>query len=99
MVMKATDMATTGDKTMASTTEITDFQLTQETPKRPSAAPTRPPISACEEEEGRLTLHVKKFQMMAAISAANTVLVLEGSCAIGNAELSCTGDSEGNDAT
>jgi hypothetical protein len=42
---------------------------------------------------------VKKFQMMAAMSAANTVLVLEGSCAFGEAELSCTGDSEGNDAT
>ncbi len=57
---------------MASMTETTDFQLTQDSPNRPIAAPTRPPIRACEEDDGKLTLHVKKFHMIAAISAANT---------------------------
>jgi hypothetical protein len=82
IVKYATHIATTGDKTIASTTETTDFQLTQDSPKSPTAAPTKPPIRACEEDDGKLTLHVKKFHMIAAISAANT------------AEASTNGDDE-----
>src|SRR4051812_11122631 len=46
------------------------------TPAEPdctSAAPTSPPISACDELEGKPSHHVKRFQTIAPISAASTV--------------------------
>jgi hypothetical protein len=72
MQTKATSTATNGDKTIASTTETTDFQLTHDPPNKPTAAPTKPPMRACDDDEGRLMLHVKKFQKIAANSAENT---------------------------
>ena len=72
MKIYATHIATNGDNTIASTTETTDYQFTHDPPNKPTAAPTKPPISACEDDEGRLTLHVKKFQKIAANSAENT---------------------------
>ena len=38
-----------------------------------SAAPTRPPINACEELDGSPSRHVIRFQTIAPISAASTV--------------------------
>ena len=38
-----------------------------------SAAPTRPPISACVELDGRPSHHVSRFQAIAPKSAASTV--------------------------
>ena len=38
-----------------------------------SAAPTRPPISACDDDDGRPSHHVIRFQMIAPITAASTV--------------------------
>ncbi len=72
MQIYATHIATNGDKTIASTTETTEFQFTHDPPNKPTAEPTKPPIRACEDDEGRLTLHVKKFQKIAANSAENT---------------------------
>ena len=49
------------------------------TPSRPDwaiAAPTRPPISACEELEGNPARQVIRFQTIAPISAASTVFSL-----------------------
>src|SRR5215217_1641546 len=40
------------------------------------AAPTRPPISACDELDGRPSHHVIRFQAIAPISAASTVFSL-----------------------
>src|SRR3954470_6933495 len=37
-----------------------------------SAAPTRPPISACEDEDGRPKYQVTKFQTIAPINAEST---------------------------
>src|SRR5919204_147368 len=48
----------------------------QRTPFEPdwtSAAPTRPPISACDELDGRPNHHVRRFQAMAPASAASSV--------------------------
>src|SRR5919197_1240499 len=48
----------------------------QSTPFEPdctSAAPTRPPISACEELDGRPNHHVSRFQAIAPASAASRV--------------------------
>src|ERR671934_610635 len=48
----------------------------QSTPFDPdctSAAPTRPPISACEELDGRPNHHVSRFQAIAPSSAARSV--------------------------
>ena len=39
-------------------------------PPAASAAPTRPPTSACDDEDGRPRYHVKRFQTIAPISAA-----------------------------
>src|SRR5207244_1759918 len=41
-----------------------------------SAEPTRPPISACEELEGSPNHQVRRFQVIAPISAASTVCVV-----------------------
>src|ERR671931_2489314 len=48
----------------------------QRTPFEPdwtSAAPTRPPISACDELDGRPNHQVRRFQAMAPASAASSV--------------------------
>src|SRR5919206_1130798 len=48
----------------------------QRTPFDPdwtSAAPTRPPIRACDELDGRPNHHVRRFQAIAPTSAASTV--------------------------
>src|SRR5881398_2717645 len=50
--------------------------LCQRTPFEPdwtSAAPTRPPISACEELDGRPNHHVRRFHAIAPKSAASNV--------------------------
>ena len=39
-------------------------------PPAASAAPTRPPTSACDDDDGRPSLHVKRFQAIAPKSAA-----------------------------
>ena len=87
MQIYATHIATNGDNTIASTTETTDFQFTHDPPNKPTAAPTKPPIRACEDDEGRLTLHVKKFQKIAANNAENTAVqhqrtLLVGACKV-----------------
>src|SRR5256886_14490246 len=41
-----------------------------------SAAPTSPPISACDELDGRPRHHVIRFQAIAPSSAASTVVVV-----------------------
>src|SRR4051795_653001 len=42
-------------------------------PPDASVAPTIPPISACEEDEGSPTHHVARFQAIAPIRPANTM--------------------------
>ena len=37
------------------------------------AAPTRPPMSACDEDDGRPKYQVIRFQVIAPIRAANTI--------------------------
>ena len=44
-------------------------------PSAASVAPTVPPISACEELEGRPKYQVTRFQAIAPISPANTIVV------------------------
>ena len=39
-------------------------------PPAASAAPTRPPTSACDDDDGRPRYHVKRFQTIAPMSAA-----------------------------
>ena len=49
------------------------------TPAEPdwtSAAPIRPPISACDELDGRPSHQVRRFQAIAPTSAASTVFVV-----------------------
>src|SRR5947209_5603581 len=40
-----------------------------------SAAPTRPPISACDEDDGRPKYQVIRFQVIAPITAAITTVI------------------------
>ncbi len=49
------------------------FHWTPFEPDWTSAAPTSPPISACDELEGRPSHHVRRFQTIAPMSAASTV--------------------------
>src|SRR5215217_8891582 len=42
-------------------------------PSATNAAPTTPPISACDEDDGRPKYHVARFQAMAPISPAKTI--------------------------
>src|SRR5712691_6868593 len=51
-------------------------QSTPFSPDWASAAPTRPPMRACEELEGRPNHQVSRFQAIAPSSAARTVRVL-----------------------
>ena len=43
-------------------------------PAEASAAPTRPPISACDDEDGMPKYQVTRFQTMAPMSAASTTI-------------------------
>jgi hypothetical protein len=52
---------------------VSPCQLTPLSPDCASAAPTSPPISACEEEDGRPSHHVIRFQTIAPTTAASTV--------------------------
>src|SRR6476646_2998303 len=45
-------------------------------PSAANAAPTSPPISACDEEDGRPKYHVARFQAMAPIRPANTTVIV-----------------------
>src|SRR3712207_3669036 len=45
-------------------------------PAATNAAPATPPISACEELEGRPKYHVARFQAIAPMSPANTIVVV-----------------------
>src|SRR6476469_6529325 len=42
-------------------------------PLAASEAPTTPPISACDEDDGRPKYHVNRFQKIAPINPANTI--------------------------
>src|SRR3954451_15749939 len=48
-------------------------QLTLSPAARP--APIRPPISACDDDDGSPKYHVTRFQVMAPTSAANTTTI------------------------
>src|SRR5690606_4319848 len=39
------------------------------------AAPMRPPISACDEDDGRPRRHVMRFQIIAPVRPANTTVI------------------------
>ena len=62
---------TIGDRTIGMTTfSKTPAHLHGR--RRARAAPTRPPISACEDDDGMPKYQVMRFQLIAPISAANT---------------------------
>src|SRR3954465_6112957 len=49
------------------------LQITASGPFAATIAPTTPPISACDEDDGRPNHHVARFQTIAPISPANTI--------------------------
>src|SRR5690242_19827998 len=61
---------TSGDSTMAATVLDRPLQTAADRPALAIPAPTRPPISACELEEGIPSPQVIRFQTMAPTSAA-----------------------------
>ena len=61
---------TSGDSTIASSVLVRPLQTAAESPAFAMPAPTRPPISACELEEGMPSAQVIRFQTMAPTSAA-----------------------------
>src|SRR5579871_5216682 len=73
----ATTKASVGE-TMAGTITLSTISLTwiAPAPAAAHAAPTRPPIRACDELEGSPSHHVIRFQVIPPISAANTTVVV-----------------------
>src|SRR4051812_31285869 len=61
---------TNGDSTIAPTVFDRPLQTVAEMPALANPAPTRPPIKACELEEGMPAAQVTRFQTMAPTSAA-----------------------------
>ena len=61
---------TSGDSTMASTVLDSPLQTAAESPALATPAPTKPPISACDEDDGMPSAQVTRFQTMAPTSAA-----------------------------
>ena len=86
-----------GDSSSASPILVTWSQSTPDVPSWPriialaTPTPTIEPISVCELEAGRPSHQVPRFQMIAAISSANTIAkpALEPTC-----RMSSTGSSE-----
>ena len=68
-----------GESSRASPTFVTWSQSTPEVPSLPrisalaTPTPTIEPISVCELEAGMPSHHVPRFQMIAAMSSANTI--------------------------
>src|SRR4051794_21909385 len=70
--------ATTSARTGATRAGITTFSsrpsnCTPSVPTAANVAPTMPPMSACELEDGRPKYHVARFQAIAPIRPANTI--------------------------
>src|SRR6516225_8218036 len=69
--IRATTMAIAGAMSAGTTTfPISPSILTPPPPTAPSMAPIMPPMSACEELDGRPCAHVIRFQAMAPIRPA-----------------------------
>src|SRR5439155_18188922 len=61
-----------GESTMKITVFVTPATMMVPGPPAATAAPTKPPIRACEEEVGSPSHQVRKFHATAASSAAST---------------------------
>ena len=65
----ASSMPSIGERMMADEVLISPLAMTTSGPDLASAAPTRPPTSACEDDDGMPNHQVMTFQMMAPDSA------------------------------
>ncbi len=72
MMMKASEKPTIGEATIGMTTFSMIVCHSTVTPPA-SPAPTRPPISACEDDEGRPKYQVMRFQVIAPSRPASTM--------------------------
>ena len=68
---------TSGDSTIASSVLDSPLQTAAEIPAFAMPAPTRPPISACELDEGIPSAQVIRFQTMAPTSAAKITVRID----------------------
>src|SRR3954453_5796921 len=74
MAIPAATRASTGATTAGTATFSTSpLHSTALGPAEAIVAPTMPPISACEEDDGRPRRHVARFQAIAPTRPANTV--------------------------
>ena len=64
---------TSGETTIGMTTLSTIVVPVHRSRRPASAAPTRPPISACEEDEGSPKYQVIRFQVIAPSRPASTI--------------------------
>src|SRR5215207_736331 len=71
-MIKPDSIPTKGARKINSTVFITGAELTAPRPPWAMAAPAKPPIRVCEEEEGMPNHQVSKFQAMAAIRPEKT---------------------------
>src|SRR5690606_40239795 len=72
MKMKPMMKPTSGDKIIGTTTASTRFPH-RTVPAAPSVEPTNPPMSACDDDEGRPKYQVIRFQEMAPTTPAKTM--------------------------
>ena len=56
------------------------LQITASVPTAAIIAPSTPPMSACDEDDGMLKNHVIRFQVMAPTSPAKTIGTVTRSC-------------------
>src|SRR5262245_23291046 len=73
MLRNPSTRPTSGETTMKSTVLITPSTTTARGPAVTTAAPTKPPISACDDDVGSPHHHVSRFHASAASSEASTI--------------------------
>src|SRR5262249_16632884 len=73
MLRNPSTSPTSGETTMNTTVFTTPATTTARGPAETTAAPTKPPISACDDDVARPHRHVSRFQASAAISAASPI--------------------------
>src|SRR5215213_9924408 len=80
MAMPATTKASTGARRPGTSTFSTSPEpMTASGPLAANAAPTTPPMSACDELDGSPKYHVARFQAIAPIRPAKTTVVVTAS--------------------
>ena len=75
-IIKAKSIPTNGARNIKLTVLIIIGELIAPNPPLPIAAPAKPPINVCEDEEGMPNHQVSKFQIIAAIRPEKITIIM-----------------------